>query len=452
MPLQELLRSLAILACLCCIYSHQLHFFSIPRMSTVAIVGLGYVGLPLAVLAREKGWNVLGYDINQKKNNAINRKESPVPDVVSDEELKKYSIEASPDPSIVTPADIIVIAVPTPVTEDKQPDLQPIISSFESILPHLKNGQTVILESTVNPGVMDEVVLPILKRRDDITLHVAYCPERVNPGDTTWTVRNIPRVLGAYTKTAEKKALEFYESILEAPVKIMRSVTEAEAVKILENSFRDVNIAFINEMAQSFDKLGIDVMNVIAGASTKPFAFLPHYPGNGVGGHCISVDPYYMIERGASVGFDHKFLKLAREINNSMPAFTIKLLERGLKKLKLEKNVATVAILGISYKKDTADDRESPALEVQHLLREQGYKTVVFDPFFPDSSVPSLEEALQQSNVVMLATNHSVFINSLTAPLLKKHGIKLVVDGKNALDMEGISKAGILYYGVGRSG
>lgn len=420
---------------------------------TVAVVGLGYVGLPLAVLAREKGWRVVAYDVNKNKIDAINHGVSPVRDVVSDTELQKYPIEASANPALVASADVIVVAVPTPVMPNKQPDLQPVISSIQSILLHLKNGQTIILESTVNPGVMDEVVMPILKRRNDITLHVAYCPERVNPGDKKWTVRNIPRVLGAYTKDAEKKALAFYESILEAPVKVMPSVKEAEAVKILENSFRDVNIAFINEMARSFDKLGIDVMNVIEGASTKPFAFMAHYPGNGVGGHCISVDPYYMIERGASVGFDHKFLKLAREINNSMPAFTVELLGRGLKKLKLNKEDVTVAVLGISYKKDTADDRESPALEVQHLLRERGYHIVVFDPFFPNTpEVPSLEDALKASDIVMLATNHSQFIKDLTPAALKKHNIKLVIDGKNALDFKKIAQAGILYYGVGRGG
>lgn len=420
---------------------------------TVAIVGLGYVGLPLAVLAKEKGWRVVGYDINQHKVDLINRGESPVRDVVRDSKLKKYPIEASADASVVASADVIVIAVPTPVTEDKQPDLQPVISSVESILPHLKNGQTAIVESTVNPGVMDEVVMPILQRRKDLTaLHVAYCPERINPGDKTWTVRNIPRVLGAYTKAAEKRAVSFYASILEAPIKVMSSVKEAEAVKILENSFRDVNIAFINEMARSFDRLGIDVMNVIEGAATKPFAFLPHYPGNGVGGHCISVDPYYMIEHGASVGFDHKFLKLAREINNSMPAFTVELLERGLKKLGLKKNEVTVAMLGISYKKDTADDRESPALGVQHILQKKGCKIVVFDPYFPKKShVSTLDDALKKSNVIMLATNHSVFIKSLTPALLKRHNIKFIIDGKNALDPKKIAKAGVLYYGVGRS-
>lgn len=435
-----------------------------PKKKTgkVAVVGLGYVGLPLAVLAREKGWQTVGIDINPERVAQIRRRQSPLADERLARQLEAYPIEATLDFSQVKDADIVVVAVPTPVTLDKQPDLHPLISAIENLLPHLNRGQTLIVESTVNPGVMDEVVIPVLQRRPELAeLKLAYCPERINPGDPRWNVRNIPRVLGAASGAAQASALDFYSSILEAPIKLMGSMTEAEAVKIFENSFRDINIAFVNEMARSFDCLGIDIMHVIEGASTKPFAFLAHYPGNGVGGHCISVDPYYMIERGHSVGFHHKFLQLARDINNSMPAFTVELLERGLKKLGLTKHDVTVAVLGIAYKKDTADDRESPAVEVRHLLEKQGYQVIVFDPFFPrsgvaepgsSSSVSSLTEALKQADVVMLATNHSEFIQNLTAETLKKNEIKFVVDGKNALDMEAIVKGGIPYYGVGRGG
>ncbi|MEK7557467.1 MAG: nucleotide sugar dehydrogenase [Patescibacteria group bacterium] len=423
------------------------------KLGKLAVVGTGYVGLPLAVLAKEKGWDVVGYDIDQKKVEAINRRVSPVKDVVEDQALEKFPLVASTDPAVVAHADVIVIAVPTPVTHDKQPDLAPLIGSVKDILPHLKAKQTLIVESTVNPGVMDEVVLPLIQSRGGLKeLRVAYCPERINPGDKKWTVRNIPRVLGAYTKEAEASALHFYTSILEAPVKVMNSVTEAEAVKIFENSFRDVNIAFVNEMARSFDRLGIDVMNVIEGASTKPFAFLAHFPGNGVGGHCIGVDPYYMIERGHSVGFDHQFLKLAREINNSMPAFTVELLRRGLAELHVRERDLTVAVLGVSYKKDTADDRESPAIEVRRLLEEGGFQVVVFDPYFPASSnVATLEEALAAADAVMLATNHTQFIKALTPAALRRHQIRLLVDGKNALDPAQVASAGVLYYGIGRT-
>lgn len=405
---------------------------------TLAVVGVGYVGLPLALLAREKGWRVIGIDIDKQKVASVKR---------------MHRISATTDFAAAVQAQVIVVAVPTPVTPDKQPDLRPLTSSIKSLRPHLKSSQTLIVESTIDPGVMDEMVMPLLHQRDQLKgLQVAYCPERVNPGDQKWTVRNIPRVLGAATPAARRSALAFYESILEAPIMIMKTMTEAEAVKIFENSFRDVNIAFVNEMARSFDTLGIDVLNVIKGASTKPFAFLAHYPGNGVGGHCISVDPYYMIERGKRAGFNHKFLKLARAINDSMPAFTLTLLRRGLKIAQLPKSKTRLALLGLAYKKDTADDRESPAVEIRHLLQKGKWPHDVFDPYLPQqSTVSSLDEAIHGQNVVMLATDHAAFTKALTPARLKAAGIKLVIDGKNALDADGIAKVGIPYLGVGRS-
>ncbi|MEX1997554.1 MAG: nucleotide sugar dehydrogenase [Candidatus Andersenbacteria bacterium] len=426
----------------------------------VAVVGLGYVGLPLAVLAQEKGWEVHGLDNNKTKVALINQGQSPIDGEQIAQDLKRYPIIATDDPAIVAQVNVIVIAVPTPVTSNNLPDLQPLTRALENILPHLTAGQVLIVESTINPGVMDEVVMPLLRQRPDLPLEesatpeplsVAHCPERINPGDPVWTVRNIPRVLGGYTASGARRAQAFYESIIEAPIKLMASVTEAEAVKIMENTFRDVNIAFINEMAKSFAKLNVDIINVIAGAATKPFAFMPHYPGNGVGGHCISVDPYYMIERARQVGFDHEFLKLARQINDSMPAYTVELLQQGLQEIGLPLAQATVALLGIAYKKDIADTRESPALEILALL-ETKTQLRVFDPFVPaQSTVASLAEALQGANVVMLATNHSQFITDLTPAALAAAGIKLVVDGKNALDADGIVAQGIPYIGIGRA-
>lgn len=430
----------------------------------VAIIGLGYVGLPLAVLAQEKGWQVHGIDIDTEKVELINNKKSPLNDPKLAKQLKTYPIQASTDPAVVSEVAIIIIAVPTPVNKKHQPDLTPLITAVDSILPHLKKGQTIVIESTINPGVMDEIIAPLFKKRNDLhtkangkssakpTIYLAHCPERINPGDSKWTVRNIPRVLGAYTPAGFKKALRFYEDVIEAPIKKMASPTEAEAVKILENTFRDVNIAFINEMAKSFSALGIDIINVIAGAATKPFAFFPHYPGNGVGGHCISVDPYYMIERAKQVGFDHKFLKLARQINEGMPAYTISQLELGLKELNLPLADTSIALLGVSYKKDVADTRNSPALVIQKLLQERGADVNIYDPYSKKhSTVKTLEAALEKSDVILLATDHTQFIKKLTPAYLKKHNIKLVVDGKNSLNHIKIAQAGIPYYGIGRT-
>ena len=420
---------------------------------TLSVVGLGYVWLPLALLARSKGWDVIGLDVDTQKVKKISTGKAPFEDTYVESELAKSPLPATVDPSSVANVDVVVIAVPTPVTDDRVPDLTPLTSSLESILPYLQNGQLLSIESTINPGVMTEVVLPILQKRPELSLLVVHCPERVNPGDPKWSVRNIPRVIGGLTKEAATRGKEFYESILDAPVKEMDSITEAEAVKILENTFRDINIAFVNEMAKSFDKLGIDIKNVIEGASTKPFAFMPHYPGNGVGGHCISVDPYYMIERARQVGFDHEFLKLARSINNSMPEYTVSLIDRAVEAAGITDRPITIALLGLSYKKDTDDIRESPALEIRHILEQRSDIALrVFDPHVPSlSTAGSLEEALRGAHGILLGTNHTVFSDALTPSAIRNAGVQFVIDGKNVLDANGIASEHVAYFGIGRS-
>lgn len=436
------------------------------RQQNLVVVGVGYVGLPLALLAREKGYIVAGLDTNEKKVDKINAGESPIQDKTIIADLKKYPITATTNPACVKKADIIVIAVPTPVTSTNVPDLQPLISALENIRPHLQPQQVLSIESTINPGVMDEVVMPLLKEQGAAGhLHVVHCPERVNPGDPKWTVRNIPRVIGGYSSEGVTKAREFYESILEAPIMEMGSATEAEAVKIMENTFRDVNIAYVNEMAKSFARLGIDITNVIKGAATKPFAFMPHYPGNGVGGHCISVDPYYLIERARQVGFEHKFLQLARDINDSMPAYAVELLHLGLHEAGLAgippANI-TVALLGLAYKKNVDDLRNSPALVIKKLLEKESYQLRIFDPYLPNrqassqaglphkSTVASVTEAITGAHAIMLATDHAEIVKNLTPTALKTADIKLIIDGKNALSPQEIRHQNIIYHGIGR--
>ncbi len=432
------------------------------KENTLAVIGLGYVGLPVAVLAAQQGWKVIGVDTDETKVKAINEGVSPFEDDALTKQLASKPFTATTDPAVVAQADMVIVAVPTPVSDDHSPDLAPLSNALTSILPHLQPDQVLSIESTVNPGVMAEIVVPLLAKRDDLpldaivgeaaSLRLVHCPERINPGDNKWTIKNIPRVLGGYSVAGTTKAREFYESIIDGEVKVMSTVTEAEAVKILENTFRDINIAFINEMARSFDKLDIDITNVIAGAATKPFAFMPHYPGNGVGGHCISVDPYYMIERARQVGFEHEFLKLARHINDGMPAYTVELLEELAKEAKIELSAAPIALLGLAYKKNIDDVRESPALEAQRLLEDDGYEISIWDPFLLDrSTVDSLEEALDEAEVLMLACDHDEIVAALTPGALTKAGIKVVIDGKNALDGAAISAAGISYHGVGRS-
>jgi len=421
----------------------------------VTIVGLGYVGLPLACLCAEKGYKTFGIARNRKNINMINNGENPLHDDQSlNEIIATKAIQAGKDFNCVARSDIIIICVPTPVDEFHNPDLTPVESASKNVAKYLKKGQLVVIESTINPGVCEEVVKPILEKISALQagkdFYLAHCPERINPGDPKWNVGNIPRVVGALSQKGLSLVLKLYRSILKADIRPMKSIKEAEAAKIVENSFRDVNIAFVNELARSFDKLGIDVYDVIQGAATKPFAFMPHYPSIGVGGHCIPVDPYYLIERAKLVGFDHEFLKLAREINNRMPYYVVKALQRNLNLLKLPVKGTAIGVLGLSYKADIGDLRESPSKKVIEYLEDLEADVYVYDPYFLElSTEKNLNLLLKKVEAIILATNHKEFIE-LDLKKLKKNKIKIVIDGKNCLDKNAIQKMGIIYKGVGR--
>ncbi len=421
---------------------------------TIAVVGLGYVGLPLALLAERKGYEVIGVDNNAEKVDLIARRVCPFADERVSAELKGASFTATTDAERLGEADIIVICVPTPVYENHLPNLEPVEGASRSIGQHLRPGQLVILESTVNPGVSEDVVLPILERESGLRcgtdFQLAHCPERINPGDPKWNVENINRVVGAQDAAGLARAVAFYGSILTGRVKPMNSLKEAEACKVVENSYRDINIAFVNELAMSFSHLGIDVVNVIEGAATKPFSFLPHFPGCGVGGHCIPVDPYYLIEYAKENGFEHDFLSLARRINNGMPEFTARQVLLGLNEKHLALSGAKVAVLGLAYKADIDDCRESPAFEVIAALRRYGAQVAAFDPFVPTrSDVAALDEAVRGAQAVVVATAHRAF-RELTPDYFARHGIQVVVDGRNCLDKEAFRRAGLAYRGIGR--
>ena len=425
---------------------------------SVAIVGLGYVGLPVACLCAEKGCKVYGLDIDKDKVDLINKNQSPVDDDYIIDKLKnlKNKIYATTIAKECIPnSNVVVVCVPTPIDRNNSPDLTALMESVSAISKFIKHGALLVIESTIYPGTIEEIVVPILKKekfdayKDEIL--VAHCPERIDPGNKKWTIENLPRVVGGVTKEATKKAAEFYREIINADVIELSSVKAAEATKIMENTFRDVNIAFVNEMAQGFDKAGIDIIEVIKGASTKPFAFMPHYPGAGVGGHCIPVDPYYLIEKAKQIGFNHKFLSLAREINNSMPKYAVELLENQLQKLKKSIKGAKVGVLGIAYKADVDDIRESPAVEIINILNAKGADVFVFDPHVKKNiNAKNLDELLNKSDYIILATDHEEFKN-IDLSLLKKHKILAVIDGRNCLDKEKIKSIGILYHGIGRS-
>lgn len=424
----------------------------------IAVVGLGYVGLPLALMSARKGYRVFGLDINGKKIEALRKGISPIADSAIESalsETKKGSIIFDTDFAHLKQAEIVVICVPTPVSENHLPDLGPVEGAAREVADNLQKGQLIILESTVNPGVSEDVVLPILEKisglKGGVDFHLAHCPERINPGDPKWNVENIPRVLGSLHPDGLEAAHAFYSSIITGRIRRMASLKEAEAVKIVENSFRDINIAFVNELAMSFSRLGIDVVNVIDGAKTKPFGFMAHYPSCGVGGHCIPVDPYYLIDYAEKNGFYHQFLSLARRINNHMPEFTVEQLVQANNDMHKAVKGTSVVVLGLAYKPNIEDCRESPSFEIIKHLEQLGVTVRTYDPYvLSRSSAATFAEAVDGADSVIIATAHKEF-RSLKPSDLSTRGVKVVIDGCNCLDqslfLDGKSLA---YRGIGR--
>jgi len=385
------------------------------NLPKVVVMGLGYVGFPLAcAIAKSNSYKVCGFDTNKERVDKVNMHISPVEDKQAIEDIKTAIIHATTNENILRGSKFIIICVPTPVNEEKKPDLAPVIQAAESIANNLQKGQIIILESTVNPGVCEENILPILERgtfRGGVDFELAHCPERINPGDPKWNVYNINRNIGGLTKEGTHKAADFYRSFLKADINEMSCLKVAEATKIVENAFRDVNIAYVNELAQSFDKLGIDVHEVIRGSSNKPFSFMAHYPGCGVGGHCIAVDPYYLIEYAEKHGFNHQLLKVARNVNNGMPHYAVQKLIDGLKKIGIDIRGAKIGLLGLSYKANIGDTRESPALEIKKELLDLGVDLLCCDPYCNGDAPALINDILENCVGVILATNHQQFMN-----------------------------------------
>ena len=416
---------------------------------------MGYVGLPLALQAEAKGYSVIGVDLSRSKLEKLRAKQSPIDDPLVSKRIKNTKINFTDDFSKLSTVSIAIICVPTPVNHDKMPNLSIVKNAAVSAADNLKPGSLLIIESTINPGVCDEALIPAIEAKTDHkvgkTLHIAHCPERINPGDPKWHIGNISRVLGADSKESLEMAYQFYSKLIDAKIKKMGSLMEAEAVKIVENSFRDINIAFVNELAKSFHLMGINLENVIDGAATKPFAFMPHRPGCGVGGHCIPVDPYYLIEHAKDRGFDHKFLRLARDINESMPDFTVSMFEEALDSLSSNKEVLRVVIFGQAYKPDVNDHRESPGIKVFQRLIALGYEAKRYDPYLPEKSdFLTLEDALKFGNSVIICTAHSEF-SSIPPSMFEEYSVQVIVDGRNLYknNLNAFKDHGILYRGVG---
>lgn len=417
----------------------------------VVVIGMGYVGFPLAcAIAKNSKYEVYGFDLDKKKIAKIKNRISTVEDKQAEKDIKKVDIKVSTKHSIINGAKYIIICVPTPVDHDKNPDLTPVLKATETIAKQLKKGQMIILESTVNPGVSEENVLPILEKtglKGGVDFELVHCPERINPGDEKYNVYNIPRNVGALTKEGTKRAADFYRSFIDAEINEVSSLKAAEATKIIENSFRDVNIAFVNELAQSFDKMGINLKEVIQGASNKPYAFMPHYPGCGVGGHCIPVDPYYLIQRAEVAGFNHKLLKIAREVNNHMPEYTVRKLVLALKEKGIKIKGAKIGLLGLSYKANIGDMRESPALEIRELLIKLGAKVLSCDPHCNGNADAKINEILENCIAVIVATNHKEFLD-----IKDWEKVRIIIDGRNCLNRNNFLDKEIYYQGIGLGG
>ena len=367
------------------------------RKSNIGIIGLGYVGLPLALLFAEEGFSVLGFDIDAKKVQALIDGESYIYRVPKTEIqlARRKGFNATSDYALVSDMDAIVICVPTPLDEHRQPDLSYVRSTVESVAPHLRPGQLLILESTTYPGTTDELVVPIVESLNRAecrvarngepptnNIFVAFSPEREDPGNDSIARRDVPKVVGGVDALATELARELY-AVLFHRVVIVSSPAVAEMSKLLENIYRCVNIALVNELKLLCLRMGIDIWEVIDAASTKPFGFQPFYPGPGLGGHCIPIDPFYLSWKARQWDFQMRFIELAGEINTAMPHHVVGAVGTALNSRSKPVNGSRVLVLGVSYKKDIDDLRESPALTIIELLRAQGAAISYHDPFFP---------------------------------------------------------------------
>lgn len=362
------------------------------RRAAVAVIGLGYVGLPLATAAAEAGHTVVGVDVSKRRVDEINAGISTIEDVPSDVVLRLVSagrLRATSDYSEVKDVDVAVIAVPTPIDEYRIPDLTFVRGAAQALAPVMKRGSLVILESTSYPGTTEEIVVPALLAQGKIAgedVFVGYSPERIDPGNTTWTIRNTPKIVSGLNKESLELTLAWYGSFIESLVPVS-SLKTAEIAKVFENIFRIVNIALVNEFQMICDSFEIDVWEVIAACSTKPYGFMPFYPGPGLGGHCVPVDPFYLAWKAREKHVDTEFIELAGRINHQMPGFVVakvaKLLNRSGKALL----GARVALIGVAYKKNTSDVRESAAIRIIELLKHDGAEVTYHDPGVPTITV-----------------------------------------------------------------
>jgi UDP-N-acetyl-D-glucosamine dehydrogenase len=409
------------------------------KTAKVGVIGLGYVGLPLAVEYAAEGYHVTGIDLNQGKVDRVNAGDSYVGDVPSSAMAPLVSsghLKATVDFAAVRDLDTLNICVPTPLRKTKDPDMSYIVNSCEEIAKYFHPGMLVILESTTYPGTTDELVRPILERgglKAGKDFFLCFSPERVDPGNAKYQTKNIPKVVGGYTPECTELGRTFYSQALETVIPV-GSTQVAEMVKLLENTFRMINIGLVNEIAIMCDSMGINVWEVIDAAATKPFGFMPFYPGPGLGGHCIPIDPFYLSWKTKQAGIEARFIELAGYINGNMPHFVVEKVQSALNDVSKPIKGSRIHILGIAYKRDIDDVRESPALDIIHLLMKRGATISYSDPYVPEVSIEGKtfhagsESDIAEADCVLIVTDHKAFdYKSLPSKA------KLIVDTRNAL-------------------
>jgi UDP-N-acetyl-D-glucosamine dehydrogenase len=411
------------------------------RTARVGVIGLGYVGLPLAVEFAHTGFDVTGFDVDPAKTDQINAGRSYIPDVGEADLaacVRGGTLRATTDMSALATMDAIDICVPTPLRKTKDPDLSYIVMAVEAVAATLRRGQLVILESTTYPGTTDEVVKPMLEAKGlkaDVDFLLAFSPERVDPGNQQFNTKNIPKIVGGVGPASTEAAAALYGATVQHVVPVS-STRVAEMVKLLENTFRAVNIGLVNEIALMCNKMDIGVWEVIDAAKTKPFGFMPFYPGPGLGGHCIPIDPYYLSWKARQTGFECRFIELAGQINSSMPHFVVDRVTDALNSRKKAINGSSIHLIGVAYKRDVNDMRESPALDVLELLAKRGAQLSYSDPYVPElksdgrrlTSIDLAAAVAMKPDCAVICTDHTGFDYDA---LLE--GGMLVVDTRNAL-------------------
>jgi UDP-N-acetyl-D-glucosamine dehydrogenase len=405
----------------------------------VGTLGLGYVGLPLSVEFAGAGLSVVGFDLAAEKTAAINRGESYVQDVPAERVaalVRAGRLSATSDFAALSECDAVVICVPTPLSKTKDPDLSMVVDAAKAIAARLRRGQLVVLESTTYPGTTEELILPILaERRLSVgeSFFLAFSPERVDPGNVRFNTRNTPKIIGGVTPTCTRVARALYAKAVDTVIPVS-STRSAEMVKLLENTFRSVNIGLVNEVALMCDRLGVDVWEVIDAAATKPFGFMPFYPGPGLGGHCIPIDPLYLSWKLKTLNYRARFIELAGEVNSAMPEHVCAKVADALNEAEKSVKGSRLLVLGVAYKRDVEDVRESPALDILRILESRGARVGYNDPYVPELRMDSavlrsseLMPAVRDADLVVIVTDHSAY---RYAEIVE--AARLVLDTRNA--------------------